>query len=477
MTNCIWKRVFAGWLVVVLLLASAACKDKPELADETEPDAPSPTAENTPEAAPDESDILRDLQLPPEALQTQWQFFDDDEQQTLSAHYADIGLWDTHDFLDALVQDNWLLRENSAYKGARSIAMAYDLAGRTLRLEFALLKHAPEWPEGILTPFLAYATPPFGYGTFTSAASTEFLSENATTLNYRDVSAADIISYEQQLTEAGFTFNEDRCQRYYAKGLLFTSVSYHTTTQQAMVTVGERAVQYVPLPPWPLPDHLMRILPPVAAVMTATGADDGYFVSAEQVTLVDLHGFLSASLNHYDWTRLDGDSIQHAESGFVVKLLTYVSDSGLWTITIYNSDTGDPVQTLPPQTAQPTDEIGFSEFVYRVSSEAYSDQAAMAGVLEEFGQYGTLADWSEIKALYGSDIARFLDDVGVKPGEDVWVQQGGQARDGGRHYFLARISGQPRDNFLMYDSMGDEAWLGSWYDIELRVLTKVPADQ
>ena len=102
----------------------------------------------------------------------------------------------------------------------------------------------------------------------------------------------------------------------------------------------------------------------------------------------------------------------------------------------------------------------------------------MLGVLDEFGQYAKIADWAEITDLYGDDFTEFLEETGVRDDEDVWVQCDGNRFYGStRHYFLAFINGDQRDDFMIHDQVDDIAWLGSWYDIELRVLVKVPSDQ
>ncbi len=122
------------------------------------------------------------------------------------------------------------------------------------------------------------------------------------------------------------------------------------------------------------------------------------------------------------------------------------------------------------------DDFFHMEYFYRVTDGWYSDSQAMMGVLEEFGQYAEMADWNVIKSFYGGRMTAFMDEAGIAADVDVWVQCGGGRYDGSRHYFLARISA-PRANFKLYDSVGNEAWLGSWYGVQMPVLVKVPADQ
>ena len=130
---------------------------------------------------------------------------------------------------------------------------------------------------------------------------------------------------------------------------------------------------------------------------------------------------------------------------------------------------------------EPTDTGGLytpMSYGYKVTQSRYSEEDAMLGVLNEFGQYAEMADWNDIKLAYGDDFAAFLDDAGVNSHEDVWAQHGSERYyNQSRHYFLAYVNGTAREEFLKHDQVGDIAWLGSWYDIELRVLAKVPSDQ
>jgi hypothetical protein len=126
--------------------------------------------------------------------------------------------------------------------------------------------------------------------------------------------------------------------------------------------------------------------------------------------------------------------------------------------------------------ADSEDDFFHMDYFYRVTDGWYTDTQAMLGVLDEFGQFGEMADWNDIVSLYGDRMTAFMDEAGIDTDVDVWVQYGGNRYDGSRHYFLARISA-PRSDFYLYDSVGNEAWLGSWYGVQMPVLVKVPADQ
>ena len=266
----------------------------------------------------------------------------------------------------------------------------------------------------------------------------------------------------------------------YEKGIFFVQIVFDEQKGTAEINVGQHSIAAVPLPPWPdpIPNHLKQILPPVAAVIDVTGAEDGFLSAVEQVSIEDVHNFVRAAEEHYGWSVLSAQNeMIHDASGFGIRMLSFDADAGTWTLTIF--DATMPGTTLSPDTAEtqpPDDTIGVTEFGYRVTQGRYGEQEAMMGVLEEYGQFAEMADWSDIKAMYGDDMTAFLDSAGVEIGNDVWVQYDGYRFDGDRHYFLARPSG-PREGFLLYDQVGDEAWLGSWHGIEMPVLVKVSADQ
>jgi hypothetical protein len=281
---------------------------------------------------------------------------------------------------------------------------------------------------------------------------------------------------------------DDTANPYFEKGACFIEIVYHKTSGQVGLYVGQHDIYEVPLPPWPsdeLPDFLVETLPPMAADITVTGHDDGFFVSAEQVSLNDLYKFIKAATQHHGWSELseEGEMV-HNEIGFGMRMISFDTDAGHWTMTIF--DASQPNSTLSPGDTQPPsvtgipesghDDIGITEFGYRVTTERYSEQDAMMGVLDEYGQYAEIADWNDIKTIYGDHIESFLEQAGVEVDDDVWVQYNGQSFDGKRHYFLARISAA-REGFKLYDNIGNVAWLGSWYGIEIPVLVKVPSDQ
>jgi hypothetical protein len=154
------------------------------------------------------------------------------------------------------------------------------------------------------------------------------------------------------------------------------------------------------------------------------------------------------------------------------------------TLTIWNRE-GGILDTggieLPDTSVSPSVELqealgeDSEPYRYVLTQGSYGETQVNTGIKSEFGEEARLADFAEIKSLSASDFPAFLDGVGVQVGEDVWVQYFGDEYFGDqRHYFLARVSGREREGFMIQDQVGDEAWLGSWYGMQLRAMAKVP---
>jgi ferredoxin/predicted nucleic acid-binding Zn ribbon protein len=117
-----------------------------------------------------------------------------------------------------------------------------------------------------------------------------------------------------------------------------------------------------------------------------------------------------------------------------------------------------------------------TDYTFALTKGYYGEYELEQAVIEEYGAGATVADFAEIKELYETDAAGFLDAVGVAHNEDIWINNNGSGwYSQTRHYFLARLDGDLRSDFLSHGEFGgNTAWLGSWFDLELRVLVKVP---
>jgi hypothetical protein len=122
----------------------------------------------------------------------------------------------------------------------------------------------------------------------------------------------------------------------------------------------------------------------------------------------------------------------------------------------------------------------FADDTYRLSPSTYSetiDFIALAKTL--FGDTASLADWSNIKSMIGSDnakLAEFYLQIGLSDEAAAWVSKdGNRFYSGNRHYFIQRFSNGKPASFLAHDQIGS-LYLGSWYGISVSFLAKTNND-
>jgi hypothetical protein len=398
---------------------------------------------------------------------------------TLDLSYENISLHTLYLLLQSIIENQWYLKDNTAYKGNRSATIDYNLKTKIMAFHFTQNTLQKEWPEA-LSPYLAYSVPAFPYGENKSCAAREIPgSQNASLMVYTGVAAQDMEAYQQTLVSAGFQLMPGTGgEKLFKKDALFVTTAYDDLLRGASVTVGSYTISAVPLPPWPdpFPEQIKRILAPVAAACTVNeGGDDGYFARAEGLSLSKLYAFYAAMAKNNGWTEPDEDAmIRHAQTGFVIVAQDYSTSNAVFTFSLYNDlGAGETASASPSQTVQDEGfDDGLADYDFVLTQGYYTDAEAMDGVLDEFGQTAEMANWDEIKQRYADRFELFLNALNVKANEDIWLLHGKSGFDGNRHYFLARIAGQPRTNFKRYDNVGDEAWLGSWYGIKLRIMVK-----
>ncbi len=470
------KRIAGLVLAAVVLFALTGCAGLDALAKLEAKTSPSVYEEAS------DTDVVGDVTFPPESQKAGWDFSDMGDVAKLTAYYEDITLAQAMDFLGGLEAGGWYLTGHYAYKGARSADIYYSMGTRSLQTAFTLVKGTPAWPDGTLTPYLAYLTTPFPYGTF--AGCEEDGTGKAFTLTYEDTGSAELIRYMDTLLAMGYTTDDGKTLM---DETTYVSYSYDYETKTATITVGLQDIQMVPLPPWPepMPENLAGLLPPVGAVISVTGSEDGFYAKAEDLSLSELYGFVS-SAPKYGWSALtDQNEMTHAESGFTLRFLSYESQTGIMTLTIWNTEGGEPQtgnieESEQATQSEQTQDEGLSEeteesYQYVLTQGKYGESGLDAAIKAEYGEDAQLADFLEIKALFGNDFPAFLDRIGMQVHEDVWVGYAGDEYFGDeRHYFMERMSGTSRDDFMIQDQVGDEAWLGSWYGMQLRALAKIP---
>lgn len=332
MGNQRFRRICAMLLIFMFILLTASCDLEPAETSESHVQESEATGV---------SDITGDLSFPPEENRTEWVFEDGDEQATLSARYEDMPLSRVMEFSGALAKDDWLLSGNSAYKGALSLSISYAMDTRRLHLEFVLDKTKAEWPEQALTPYLAYQTPAFPFGEYSYCEVHRIdETEDTTLIVYREVNADEIDAYERMLLDGGYVRRNNSGAALYEKGFCFVEISYHALGREVSLIVGQYQVYASALPPWPdpLPEEAKRILPPVSAAITVTESEDAYFASVQQASLFDLYGFFQDAMEYYDWPALSPqDDMAHADPDFGMRMLSFSTDTSVWTLTIYRT--------------------------------------------------------------------------------------------------------------------------------------------
>lgn len=93
---------------------------------------------------------------------------------------------------------------------------------------------------------------------------------------------------------------------------------------------------------------------------------------------------------------------------------------------------------------------------------------------KEVGADYRVADWNDIKTLYGDDIQTFVDLIGLTTGEgySMMVTNGGQGFwYSSRHYFITRFDHSKPSHYLAHENIDNHYLdLGSWYGLNKRVL-------
>lgn len=406
---------------------------------------------------------------------------------SVSSDFMQISIRQVFQLAELLANGRWFLTGQMAIKGNRTLSFGYDCETRLLRLDYTEEFDKPIWPD-VLTPALSCRVPVFPFGKYVSSEPVTLPDRvDIIKLVYDDVSPSDMSSYEALLIESGYILNtaSDEIVEY-SNNHLFVELSYIPEDSKVEIMVGGYLVYYVALPPWPdtLPEKIRRILPAVAAMCKADVAEGGFLCSAEGLTLFELYSFVQSAVLYENWSALtESDFMTHAETSVSLEILSYSTQTDTLVFFLHCKDADLSTSSLTenplPTPTVPSDvgsfDDGLADYDFKLTRGVYSEKEALKGLREEFGQTAELADWNEIKGLYQDRFNWFLSYLGVNTGEDVWVSLEGNEFSGIRHYFLARIAGVPRQGFLKHDQVGEEAWLGSWYGISLRVLVKVPS--
>lgn len=281
----------------------------------------------------DESSILGHLKLPADTKHSKRLFVRKNNFLTLSAEYPDLSLNPLLDFMEALSQEGWFLKGNSAYKGSSGLEISYSTKTRRLSLNFKKDLDQAEWPD-LLPPYLSYATPVFAFGRFLSSEKQAIPDTvSATKLMFEGVTGSQIAEYEKLLVDSGYRLDaEKNDQRFYTKDSLFVNLRFQAGKGLAIVVVGQYWIDAVPPPPWPdpLPEAMKRKLYAVQGKTSVIETEDGFTASAEDMSISDLYDFQKALKGSYGWSELSEENeMVNRQAELVLKIVSFSTNENL----------------------------------------------------------------------------------------------------------------------------------------------------
>lgn len=128
-------------------------------------------------------------------------------------------------------------------------------------------------------------------------------------------------------------------------------------------------------------------------------------------------------------------------------------------------------ETTTAQTGEKTTKYLLTQWKYAETSDL------LTAVRNEYGSRAEIADWAEIKRQYSGKTGELIRELGlgIGQGESVLIQNNGKRYySGSRHYFLTRFDGEVPSWYAVHDEIdGYTLVLGSWYDVEYRIIVKV----
>ena len=121
-------------------------------------------------------------------------------------------------------------------------------------------------------------------------------------------------------------------------------------------------------------------------------------------------------------------------------------------------------------------------YVYILTTQFYLEtQDLNQAVIDEFGADALVADWNDLKSHFSGSIAVFLDGIGIysdSQSKAAFIKRNGQfIHSGSRHYVIRRFDGAVPGNWLVHDHIDNYTLcLGSWYNLNHRILAKYPLE-
>ncbi|MEI6603120.1 MAG: leucine-rich repeat protein, partial [Clostridia bacterium] len=137
--------------------------------------------------------------------------------------------------------------------------------------------------------------------------------------------------------------------------------------------------------------------------------------------------------------------------------------------------TPNPTPTpTPTPTASPTPKP-VNDTNYRLTYNTYWETENLQNAcFSEFGAGATIAEWNDIKAEHSTDIAVFLDKLGMAFLEEAFVKVSGLEFTGMKHYYASRHNGDKPGDYMAYDSINSYYLsLGAWNGVKMKILVKL----
>ena len=481
--------------IVAALLLLAGCR--------TAIPASQPTASPAPAAGPGWGSQLAQIcgDIPvPGGEQGEAGLITEGSVTTGTTSFGSVKLYDYVQWIGALVQDGWYVFGNEANKDATHIAMTYSTRDETLRLAVAEDSARGVWPEPV-TAELDYMVPFYGYSKLVSTTELDLNNYDlAVQCTFENAPEQDVLKYLKELEEAGYR-NLGHASGLYVleNGIYEVNVFLDPGGVKPLeIKLLRHTVALVPLPPWPdeLPEDYARVLPRMGSpVSSVEQAVNGYTVDVNDVSSFEVYTWYGA-LPGMGWGAIGADgSAVNAEAGFALGDVNFDSPGMTFGFTIEAQDSEGTATATAAATPQKTAGDGSAKatattgthtsghntgdvtYTFRLTSKKYEANEVENAVKQEFGQHASVADWAVLKREYAGKADSFLSGIGVKHNEDVWVNRNGTGYyQGPRRYFLAKIDGVGREDFLIHDTWdGNTVWLGSWSGIELRAIALVPS--
>jgi len=112
-----------------------------------------------------------------------------------------------------------------------------------------------------------------------------------------------------------------------------------------------------------------------------------------------------------------------------------------------------------------------------LSTGTHSEKINLNTLVErDLGPGHSIADWNDLKSI--RDIDAWIRCLGLQNGQSFMVTRNGMFRlnNGSRQFFVRYAPNGVPSNFAVHDKIGDKLFLGSWYDLNQKILVREDKD-